>query len=86
MPLWLKIVLFVGGGAGSVMVLARLLARQAIKTAIDREKTARMFERQKHEEEERAAREKAQIEQKEASEEARIDAASTKDLEREFNE
>lgn len=86
MPLWAKLAICCLGGVMALLVLARLLARQAIQTAIERERFDRTMDRAKRDEEERAAKEKSQIAADLAADDAKIDAMKPADVEREINE
>lgn len=71
---------------GVMLVIARVLAQNAIATAIEHERAERLFERQKREEDERAEREKRRINADLAAEDAKIDAMAPKELEGKLNE
>lgn len=89
MPTWLVWTLracaFMSVGAVVLFFVARLLARQAVRTAIERARADQAFEAAKKEEQERAAQRTREIEQQQIAEAEAIERMDSKELESEIN-
>lgn len=68
-----------------MLLIARALANNALRTAIEREKADRVFDAAKKDEEVRAAKATKAIADDKAREDARIDAMTPEEAEREVN-
>lgn len=82
---FLKLAVLVTGGGIVMLLMARHLALRAVRTAIERERADRAFDKAKQEEEARSNSAKEVILTKHAAEDARIDAMDAKEAEREIN-
>jgi hypothetical protein len=69
----------------AMFVIARILAKNAIRTAIDRVKADRIFEAAKRDEDERAAKAMKALADSKVREDARIDGLNAEETEREVN-
>lgn len=85
MPWPVTLLLCVLGGASVLMLIARFLALNAVRTAIEREKADRVFEAAKKDEEARAAKTAKAIADDKTARDAKIDGMGAKELEREIN-
>jgi hypothetical protein len=85
MPWWVTLLLCIFGGATALLLVARFLALQAVRTAVSRERMDRALDAAKAEEAERAANATKAITDDKAREDARIEAMTPEETEREVN-